>query len=166
MTWGNDSRSNNDAGRDDAAGRNGFSHRAERLLVRVLLALRREARHSSDRALDAQRAEDLADVILSDFPRRVIPFGIAALALITLVCSMPLLRDAMVGVSDGSAAVVPVANVVESSLRDHGAAMSDGIETIRAVVSPFAGESAAESANDEVEKVVPPSVAAAPFKKS
>ena len=33
MTWGNDSRSNNDAGRDDAAGRNGFSHRAERLFA-------------------------------------------------------------------------------------------------------------------------------------
>ena len=90
MTWGGDHGSD---GLDDArSGRSGFSLRAERLLVRVLLILRREAK-PSESARSRQRAEELADLILTDFPRRVLPFGLAALVIIAIVSAMPLVRD-------------------------------------------------------------------------
>ena len=142
--------------------------RAERVLVRILLALRREARCSPDRAADARRAEALADVILSDFPRRVLPFGMAALVVITVLCALPLLRDAAVASQGAGASGSTVAHVVESSLRDRGRAMSDGIDAIRAVVAPFAPDTAsdASSAAEAQPVVAPPADASAPFRKS
>ena len=55
-----------------------FSDRAQRLLVRALLALRGEARVAHDSPLEHERAQRLADRILLEFPRRVLPIGIAA----------------------------------------------------------------------------------------
>jgi len=141
-----------------------MSSRAERVLVRILLALRREARCSSDRAADARRAEELADVILCDFPRRVLPYGMAALVGITILCALPLVRDAAVANHAAGSGGTAVANVVESSLRSRGRAMSDGIEAIRAVVSPFAAESA--PVPEPAATVTPPQEATAPFRKS
>jgi hypothetical protein len=142
--------------------------RAERILVRILLALRREARCSPDRDADARRAEALADVILSDFPRRVLPFGMAALVVITVLCALPLLRDAAVATQGAGASGSTVAHVVESSLRDRGRAMSDGIDAIRAVVAPFAPDTASDpsSAPEAQPVVAPPADASAPFRKS
>jgi hypothetical protein len=150
------------------SGRDRGSGRAERILVRILLALRCEARCSPDRAADARRAEALADVILSDFPRRVLPFGMAAVVVITILCALPLLRDAAVASQGGGATGSTVAHVVESSLRDRGRAMSDGIDAIRAVVAPFAADAAPDRpAAPEAQPVVAPSAdASAPFRKS
>jgi len=144
-----------------------FSQRAERVLVRVLLALRREARpHSAD----SRRAEELADAILSDFPRRILPFGMAALAVIAVVCAAPLLRDLAVehGVSSGGVCAVAV---VESGLRGRSAEVSDGVDALRAVVAPFspglvggASEALPEDARDESNAL--PKEASAPFSRS
>jgi hypothetical protein len=141
-----------------------MNSRAERVLVRILLALRREARCSAGSAADARRAERLADVILSDFPRRVLPYGMAALVLITILCALPLVRDAAVANQLDGAGGTPVANVVESSLRSRGRTMSDGFEAIRAVVAPFAADTAPVAEPPAV--VTPPREAAAPFRKS
>jgi hypothetical protein len=61
-----------------------------------------------------------------------------------------------------------VAHVVESSLRDRGRAMSDGIDAIRAVVAPFAPDTASDpsSAPEAQPVVAPPADASAPFRKS
>ncbi len=145
-----------------------MSHRAERILVRVLLQLRREARVLTGRGRGARDVEELTDAILADFPRRLVHLGMVALCVIAMLCMLPLLRDWMPIMrqqSSGSGSValsLPVANVVESRLRNQRAAMGDGIETLRAVVAPFAAESPATTA----EKVEVPSDAAAPFKKS
>jgi len=144
-----------------------FSQRAERLLVRVLLALRREARTSDDRVRDQRRAEELADVILSDFPRRVIPLGMAAVAVILVVCSMPLLRDMFAAHRASGQAERSAVLIVESGLRTHGAEVGDGIDALRSVVAPFASEAApSEPAPSDEVRTVPPSDAAAPYKKS
>lgn len=149
----------------EPTGRSGFSLRAERLLVRVLLMLRREAK-PSESARSRQRAEELADIILSDFPRRVLPFGIAALVIIAIVAAMPLLRDYAKGDS-GMVAAAPAAFTVESGIRQRGAAVGDGIDAIRTMVAPFAADSAgAEAATSSDERVAPPSDARAPFSKS
>jgi hypothetical protein len=153
-----------DDGEFGPTGRSGFSLRAERLLVRVLLALRREAR-PSDRARSQQRAEELADLILTDFPRRVLPFGIAAIAIIAIVCSLPLLRDVAQG-DAGIVAASPAVLTVESGIRQRGAAVGDGIDAIRTMVAPFASDSAGvdSAASDAV--AAPPCDARAPFSKS
>ena len=144
-----------------------LSESAERLLVRVLLALRREARTSDDRARDQRRAEELADVILSDFPRRVIPLGIAALAVIVVVCSMPLVRDVLASHGGAGQADRSAVLIVESGLRTHGAEVGDGIDALRSVVAPFAADAApSEPAAPDESRTVPPSDAAAPYKKS
>ena len=163
MTWSGDhDRDGFDGARQ---GRSGFSLRAERLLVRVLLALRREAK-PSDSARSRQRAEELADLILTDFPRRVLPFGIAALVIIAIVSAMPLVRDLAKG-DAGMVAAAPAAFSVESGIRQRGAAVSDGIDAIRTMVAPFAAEGAAsEPAAGSEERVAPPCDARAPFSKS
>lgn len=149
----------------EPSGRSGFSLRAERLLVRVLLMLRREAK-SSDSVRSRQRAEELADIILSDFPRRVLPFGIAALVIIAIIASLPLLRDYAKG-DAGMVAAAPAALTVESGIRQRGAAVSDGIDAIRTMVAPFAAESAgADAATGSDERATPPCDARAPFSKS
>lgn len=162
MSW------RDDAWSDAQTGRSGFSLRAERLLVRVLLVLRGDVREgaksATERRQDRRRAEELADIILTDFPRRAIPFGIAAVAIIVLLCTMPLMRDLFSGSTARSAGVAPVANVVESSLRARSAEMSDGLEALRAVVAPFAADAA--PANEPREAVAPCCDAAAPFKRS
>ncbi|MEY3025914.1 MAG: hypothetical protein RLZZ238_811 [Planctomycetota bacterium] len=151
-----------------------MNRRAERMLVRVLLLLRREARCSPDRESDARRAEALADVILADFPRRVLPLGVAALVVILVVCALPLVRDAGLP-SDPSGATV--ANRVERSVRKRSSAMSDGFAAIRAVVAPFSpavvdadaqGGAMGEPADSvgEGRGVVPPREATAPFTRS
>lgn len=149
----------------EQSGRSGFSLRAERLLVRVLLVLRREAK-PSDGARSRQRAEELADIILSDFPRRVLPFGIAALVIIAIISAMPLLRDIAKGDS-GMVAAAPAAFTVESGIRQRGAAVSDGIDAIRTMVAPFAAEgTGGDSPAASDERTTPPSDARAPFSKS
>lgn len=140
-----------------------FSMRAERLLVRVLLCLRRESRASADPDRDARRAEALADEILADFPRRVIPFGVAALAVIAVACAMPLMRDLAVKHGVSSEAVCATA-VVETGLRGRTAEVSDGFEALRAVVAPFTPELVGEETPDE--RTALPEEAAAPYKRS
>ncbi|MCE2881687.1 MAG: hypothetical protein LW636_04930 [Planctomycetaceae bacterium] len=140
---------------------NGFSVRAQRVLVRVLLALRCEARRSPDPAFDAMRAEELADRIMRELPRRVLPVGLCALALVAVVCLIPIARDYM----PRGEAKASVAQVVESSIREQGAAVNAGLGALRAVVAPFAGDAASES--DEGEAPAPEgAVAVAPFKRS
>jgi len=147
------------------SGRSGFSLRAERLLVRVLLALRREAR-PTDSARSQRRAEELADIILTDFPRRVLPFGIAALVIIAVACSLPLLRDLARGDS-GIVAASPAVLTVESGIRQKGAAMSDGLDALRTMVAPFASDAAtAEPAPGMEDRAPTPCDARAPFSKS
>ena len=144
-----------------------FSVRTERALVRVLLALRRETRVSPAPEHDERRAHALADLILSDFPRRVIPFGIAALVVIVLTCATPLVRDlaAEHGVAPGTTCA---ASVVESGLRGRTAEVSDGFDALRAVVAPFSATTdGADSTGDSGhERPVLPKDAAAPFKRS
>lgn len=139
------------------------SSRAQRLLVRVLLALRSEARSRPGSTSDRARAEALADRIMLELPRSVLPIGIAALFIVGVVCLMPLMRDAL---ADGSELrTTTVASVVESGIRNQGAALSDGIGAIREVVAPFAGE-ITPTAIDDAAPSVPPSDAKAPFSRS
>ena len=166
---GRESQSNESFGSFERAtiGRSGFSLRAERLLVRVLLALRCETKRSTaaDQRRAEQRAEELADVILADFPRRVIPFGIAALALIAILCSLPLARDIWISrQSDGTSA--SAALVVEHGIRSRGEVVSDGLETLRSVIAPFAADADAPQASGPAPTDALPSDAAAPFKRS
>ena len=161
-----------EAGDRDGAAHRGAnaSVRAQRLLVRVLLALRGESRRSASPAREARRAELLADRILADFPRRVLPIGLAAVAIVVLACSFPLVRDALPAAHLGAQST-PVATALESGLRTQGAAMSDGIEALRAIMTPFAGGASnaaapgAEAAIDESSEVSP-EAAAAPFTQS
>jgi len=140
-----------------------FSVRAERALVRVLLALRREARVSRDPEGDERRARELADVILSDFPRRAVPFGLAALVVIAIACATPLVRD--LAVEHGAAAgSVCAASVVESGLRGRTAEVSDGFQALRAVVAPFSPT--ADGSAPVEERPALPEEALAPFKRS
>ena len=152
------------------AGRDGPSMRAERLLVRVLLALRCEARRSTNPCHDHQRAEALASRIMAEFPRRVLPVGLAAMLVVVLYTSFPLVRD-MLPDAAGGAPSTPVATAVEAGLRQQGSAMSDGIQALRAIVGPFSApsttpthEHASSSASDDA--VHEHSEAAAPFQKS
>ncbi|MFM7259603.1 MAG: hypothetical protein ACKO3W_03270 [bacterium] len=123
----------------------------------------------SSPARDARRAEILADRILADFPRRVLPIGLAAIAIVVLACLFPLVRDALPAAQLG-AQPTPVAAALESGLRTQGEAMSEGIETLRAIVRPFAGagttESAASEANDAEEFSAGRQAATAPFTQS
>jgi hypothetical protein len=109
----------------------------QRMLVRVLLALRSEARRSPDPAADRLRAEQLADRIMAELPRSVLPLGITALVVVAVVCAGPLLRDALTE-RTALAGPAPVATVVEAGIREQGAALQDGFATIRAIVEPFA----------------------------
>lgn len=144
-------------------GSDGFSTRTQRLLVQVLLALRGEARRSPGSAHDRARAEALADRILLQFPRRVLPIGAAALVALVVYSAMPLVRDALPG-----AGIVereqPVAEVLETGLRERSGAIGDGLEALGALVVPLAiEERAAEPADSEVR---PEPSAEAPFTKS
>jgi hypothetical protein len=114
------------------------SSRAQRLLVRVLLALRSEARARPHSITDRARAEALADRIMLELPRSVLPIGLAALFIVGVVCLMPLMRDAIAEGTEQRA--VPVASVMEHGIRSQGAALSDGFQAIREVVAPFAAE--------------------------
>lgn len=139
----------------------GFSVRAQRVLVRVLLALRSEARRSPDPSFDAMRAEELADRILREIPRRVLPVGLCALALVSIVCLIPIARDYM----PRGEAKASAAQVVESSIREQGAAVNAGLGALRAVVAPFASDS--DSDAESVDASAPEgAVAVAPFKRS
>lgn len=137
--------------------------RAQRLLVRVLLSLRSEARSRPLSTHDRARAERLADRIMLELPRSVLPIGIAAAFIVGVVCLMPLVRDALPAGAEGRAA--PVASVVEHGIRSQGAALSDGIQALREVVAPFAAD---EVPLQEVEtdEEAPPSEAAAHFCRS
>jgi len=152
------------------SGRGGPSVRAERLLVRVLLALRSEARRSTNLCHDHQRAEALASRIMAEFPRRVLPVGLAAMLVVVVCTSFPLVRDVLPDAA-GGAQPTPVATAVEAGLRQQGSAMSDGIEALRAIVGPFAAPSTTPTHDHATssfadEPVHEPSEAAAPFQKS
>lgn len=140
----------------------GFSIRAQRVLVRVLLALRSEARTSVDPAFDERRAEALADRIMFVLPRRVLPVGLCALVLVTMVCTMPLARDFMPASGD----VRPAAQRLEDSIREQGAAVNAGLGTLRAVVAPFASDPAGEEQPAAEAALPDTTVAVAPFKRS
>jgi len=158
--------SNDDPQNRRSIGRSGFSVRAERLLVRALLSLRGEARRSNDPTADRRRAEELADVILADFPRRILPIGLAALVVIILVCSMPLLRDALSGSASSGSNAAPAAYAVERGIRTQGAVVGDGLDAIRSMVAPFAPDATPAEAPAGEGVCTPPSDAAAPYKKS
>lgn len=136
------------------------STRAQRALVRVLLALRGETRRCANAAGDRARAEALADRIMSELPRSILPLGLAAAVIVLVVCAMPLMRDA---VADDASAATPVASVVERGIRENGAALSDGFEALREVVAPFAVEAPVV---DEQSCCRPPEEATAPYPRS
>lgn len=142
----------------------GAGSRAQRALVRVLLALRCEARRSIDPSVDRARAEALADRIMLELPRSVLPIGIAALFIVGVVCLMPLMRDAVA--ENARAPIVPVASVVESGLREQGAALNDGFAALREVVAPFAAQDAPSHEPVGSTQHAPPAVAVAPFPRS
>lgn len=155
---------------DDAPGRGRRHHaggRAQRLLVRVLLALRGEACRA--RRGDEARVQRLADRIMLDLPRRLVPLGGLACAALALACLMPLLRDALPA-TGVVAAPMPAMRVVESGVRSRSEAMNEGLGALRAAVAPFASVDAeGEAAEGPAEAAVdaPKSaIAAAPFKKS
>lgn len=163
--------------RPDRDGCGNSQSRAQRLLVRVLLALRAESRRLPNAQHERARAEALADRIVLELPRSILPLGIAALFIVGVVCLMPLMRDAIAAGSQSPAA--PVASVVEDGIRERGAALNDGLWTLREIVAPFAGDEArpgsqarptpsgvgrpSESTNAPS---APPSVASAPFSRS
>lgn len=135
------------------------SSRAQRMLVRVLLSLRSEARARPHSASDRARAEALADRIMLELPRSVLPIGLAALFIVGVVCLMPLMRDA---VAEGTEQrTMPVASVMEHGIRSQGAALSDGFQTIREVVAPFAGDEASPSDAESAGERTPPADATA-----
>lgn len=134
------------------------SSRPQRLLVRALLLLRSQARCRPHSLSDRARAEALADRIMRELPRSVLPIGIAALFIVGVVCLMPLMRDAIATGTEQRTATV--ASVVESGIRSQSAALSDGIGALREVVAPFAGGSAA-LVEDKPSPDAPPSDAAA-----
>lgn len=136
------------------------STRAQRALVRVLLALRGEARRSADSLADRARAEALADRIMLELPRSVLPLGLAAAMIVLVVCAMPLMRDA---VAEESALATPVSSVVEQGFRANSAAISDGFDALREVVAPFAVEAAVV---DEQTCCRQPEEAALPYPRS
>ncbi len=155
----------------DNARRSGqFSVKAQRVLVRVLLALRGEARRSPDPDFDTRRAEALADRILLDFPRRVLPLGLAALAAILLFCMLPFVRDTIrqgsILPSQVVAAEASMTSAVESGLRQRGSEMSDGFETLKAIVVPFASDDAPLEVPVPAPAPTPSAQATAPFKAS
>lgn len=141
-----------------------FSVRAQRALVRVLLALRSEARRSADSPGDRARAEALADRIMLELPRSVLPLGIAAVFIVGVVCLMPLMRDAIA--ENASERAQPVASVVESGLREQGAALNDGFLILREVVAPFAAEEPRFREQPGPAPHAPPAVAVAPGSRS
>ncbi|MFM7052839.1 MAG: hypothetical protein ACKOYN_12030 [Planctomycetota bacterium] len=139
----------------------GFSMRTQRLLVRVLLALRCEACRSADPALDERRAEELADRIMFVLPRRVLPVGLCALVLVAMLCAVPLARDFMPASGD----IRPASQRLEDSIREQGAAVNAGLGTLRAVVAPFASDDA--GSQEPAATALPDgTVALAPFKRS
>lgn len=138
----------------------GPSSRAQRLLVRVLLALRREG--SARCGSDERRVQILADRIMVELPRRLIPIGATACAGLALACLMPLLRDALPA-TGVVAAPTPAASIVESGLRAQGEAINQGLDALRAAVAPFAAEEPEQAPPVEAPKSA---IAAAPFKKS
>jgi hypothetical protein len=135
------------------------SSRAQRLLVRALLALRSEARSRPYSQSDRARAEALADRIMLELPRSVLPIGLAALFIVGVVCLMPLMRDAVAEGTEQRA--VPVASVMEHGIRSQGAALSDGFEAMREVVAPFAAGDAPSSDADASSDRTPPADATA-----
>lgn len=147
-----------------------FGARAHRLLVRVLLALRGEARRSDNPLADEARVQLLADRIMREIPRRVIPVGLAALVVVGAFCAMPLVRDLIEHGADDRTSAATVASTVERGLRERGRAMSDGFAELRQVVAPLSGSAATigeeEPVAEEAGPVSPTEVALAPFKKS
>lgn len=135
------------------------SSRAQRMLVRVLLALRAESRARPHSASDRARAEALADRIMLELPRSVLPIGLAALFIVGVVCLMPLMRDAIADGTEQRAR--PVASVMEHGIRSQGAALSDGFQAIREVVAPFAVEEAPPPDADGAGERTPPADATA-----
>jgi hypothetical protein len=147
-------------------GHGGFSTRTQRLLVDVLLALRGEARRSPDPVEDRARAEALADHILATFPRRVIPIGAAALVALVVFSAMPLVRDALPGAGLVEESE-PVAAILETSLRERGSAIGDGLEAIGSIVVPFAVEERpVDERSNPTDAPTVPASAEAPFTRS
>jgi ABC-2 type transport system ATP-binding protein len=106
-------------------------------------------------------AEALADRIMLEFPRRVLPLGLAALVALVIFCSLPLVRDA-IGQGPVIVANTTMTTAVESGLRQRGSEMSDGIEALKAIVVPFTSDDAPL----ETSAPIPPFEATAPFKSS
>jgi hypothetical protein len=150
--------------------RHDLSTRAHRLLVRVLLCLRGEARRSDNPLADEVRVQLLADRIMREIPRRVIPVGIAALVVVGAFCATPLVRDAIEH-RDAAGARATVASVLEQGIRERGQTMSDGLSELRQAVAPLSGPGgtppvAEEQADAVVEEAEFDQLAIAPFKKS
>lgn len=139
------------------------SSRAQRALVRVLLALRAEARRPSPSSIDRVRAEALADRIMMELPRSVLPLGIAAIFIVGVVCLMPLVRGAVA--DSANEAAIPVARVVEQGVRERTNALNDGFSALREVVAPFAFDEERTRGADRP-LPPPPADAAAPFSRS
>ncbi len=152
--------------RGDAwADREGGRSRSQRLLVRILLALRRETRPGRDAMRDAARAELLADRIMRELPRSVLPVGLAALLGLTAYCALPFLHD-FLRATGAVEAPAPMTRVVESGLRERGAALGDGIEVLGSIVAPLIGDAPREGADREAREAERPSDARAPIEDS
>jgi hypothetical protein len=140
-------------------------HSAHRILVRVLLALRRETRSGPDAMRDAARAEILADRIMRELPRSVLPVGVAALLAATAYCALPLLHDAL-RASGAVETPVPMTQVVESGLRERGAALGDGMQVLGTLVAPLIVDAPRADDAAAEEKAAPPCDARAPIEDS
>jgi hypothetical protein len=145
--------------------RDGASARPQRMLVRVLLALRREARPGRDAMRDAARAELLADRIMRELPRSVVPVGLAALFGLTAYCALPFLHD-FLRATGAVESPAPMTRVVESGLRERGAALGDGIEVLGAIVAPLIADAPREGEERASREAERPSDARAPIEDS
>lgn len=147
------------------SGREGGSLRSQRLLVRILLALRRESRAGGDAMRDAARAELLADRIMRELPRSVVPVGVAALLGLSAYCALPFLHDFLR--ATGAVEVpAPMTRVVESGLRERGAALGDGLEVLGSIVAPLIADAPREAEIREDRESGRPSDARAPVEDS
>lgn len=138
---------------------------SQRLLVRVLLALRGEARRGADPMRDAARAEALADRIMRELPRSVVPLGLAAMLALGTYCVLPFLHDAL-RASGAVESPVPATHVVASGLREQGAALGDGMQVLGTIVAPLISDAPAPRAPKPEPAEARPSDARAPIEDS
>ncbi|MFM1823063.1 MAG: hypothetical protein RI967_1329 [Planctomycetota bacterium] len=150
---------------DEWADRGVGRARSQRMLVRILLALRREAHPRRDAMRDAARAELLADRIMRELPRSVLPVGFAALLALTAYCALPFLHD-FLRATGAVESPPPMTRVVESGLRERGAALGDGIEVLGSIVAPLISDAPRESEDRGAREAGRPSDARAPIEDS